>query len=108
MEILHDDFQLPGEDGGDGIRWHVNDRRRVHVYERCSQFSILQRMPTAYMWASPMPRRALDQFHLVLKKCPAQHQKMRDVMVYRDKSALRPEERTFIELLHKEAAQTVK
>ena len=53
VEILHDDFQLPGEDGGDGIRWHVNDRRRVHVYERCSQFSILQRMPTAYMWASP-------------------------------------------------------
>jgi hypothetical protein len=55
-----------------------------------------------------MPRRALDQFHLVLKKCPAQHQKMRDVMVYPDKSALRPEERAFIELLHKEAAQTVK
>ena len=108
VEILHDDFQLPGEDGGDGIRWHVNDRRRVHVYERCSQFSILQRMPTAYMWASPMPRRALEQFHLVLKKCPAQHQKMRDVMVYPDKSALRPEERAFIELLHKEAAQTVK
>ena len=108
MEIMHDDFQLPGEDGGDGIRWHVNDRRRVHVYERCSQFSILQRIPTAYMWASPMPRRALDQFHLVLKKCPAQHQKMRDVMVYPDKSALRPEERAFIELLHKEAAQTVK
>ena len=53
-------------------------------------------------------RRALDQFHLVLKKCPAQHQKMRDVMVYPDKSALRPEERAFIELLHKEAAQTVK
>ena len=108
MEILHDDFQLPGEDGGDGVRWHVNDSRRIHVYERCSQFSILQQLPSAYMWASPMPQRALDQFHLVLKKCPAQHQKMRDVMVYPDKSALRPEERAFIELLHKEAAQTVK
>ena len=24
MEILHDDFQLPGEEGGDGVRWHVN------------------------------------------------------------------------------------
>ena len=108
MEIMHDDFQLPGEDGGDGVRWHVNDSRRIHVYERCSQLSILQQLPSAYMWASPMPQRALDQFHLVLKKCPAQHQKMRDVMVYPDKSALRPEERAFIELLHKEAAQTVK
>ena len=31
MEILHDDFQLPGEEGGDGVRWHVNPERRIHV-----------------------------------------------------------------------------
>ncbi len=90
MEILHDDFQLPGEDGGDGVRWHVNDSRRIHVYERCSQFSILQRMSYglyvgfahAPAGAGPVPSGA--------QKCPAQHQKMRDVMVYPDKSALRP------------------
>ena len=108
MEILHDDFQLPGEDGGDGVRWHVNDSRRIHVYERCSQFSILQQLPSAYMWASPMPQRALDQFHLVLRKCPAQRQVMRDVLVYPDHGALRPEEQTFIDLLHREASLTVK
>lgn len=108
MEILHDDFQLPGEDGGDGVRWHVNDSRRIHVYERCSQFSILQQLPSAYMWASPMPQRALDQFHLVLKKCPAQRQVMRDVLVYPDHGALRSEEQAFIDLLHREASLTVK
>ena len=108
MEIMHDDFQLPGEDGGDGVRWHVNESRRIHVYERCSQFSILQRLPTAYMWASPMPKKALEQYHLVLEKCPAQRQRMRDVLVYPDKGDLRPEEKSFIELLHKQAAQTVK
>ena len=96
------------EDGGDGVRWHVNDSRRIHVYERCSQFSILQQLPSAYMWASPMPQRALDQFHLVLKKCPAQRQVMRDVLVYPDHGALRPEEQAFIDLLHREAALTVK
>ena len=108
MEILHDDFQLPGEEGGDGVRWHVNPERRIHVYERCSQFSILQRLPTAYMWASPMPRRALEQYHLVLKKCPAQRQRMKDVLVYPDRGTLRPEEQTFVQLLHKQAALTVK
>ena len=108
MEILHDDFQLPGEDGGDGVRWHVNDSRRIHVYERCSQFSILQNLPSAYMWASPMPRRALEQYHLVLKKCPAQRQRMKDVLVYPDRGTLRPEEQTFVQLLHKQAALTVK
>ena len=108
LEILHDDFQLPGEDGGDGVRWHVNAERRVHVYERCSQFSILQRLPTAYMWASPMPRKALEQYHLVLKKCPAQRQRMRDVLVYPDKGSLRAEEQAFVDLLHKQAKQALR
>ena len=108
LEILHDDFQLPGEDGGDGVRWHVNAERRVHVYERCSQFSILQRLPTAYMWASPMPRKALEQYHLVLKKCPAQRQRMRDVLVYPDKGSLRAEEQAFVDLLHKQAQQALR
>ena len=104
MEILHDDFHLPGEEGGDGVRWHVNQKRRIHVY----QFSILQRLPSAYMWASPMPRKALEQYHLVLKKCPAQRQRMRDVLVYPDKGSLRAEEQAFVDLLHKQASQTVK
>ena len=108
LEILHDDFQLPGEEGGDGVRWHVNAERRVHVYERCSQFSILQRLPTAYMWASPMPRKALEQYHLVLKKCPAQRQRMRDVLVYPDKGSLRAEEQAFMDLLHKQAEQALR
>lgn len=108
IEVLHDDFQLPGGEGGDGIHWQLNDRRRVHVYERCSQFSILQRLPSAYMWASPMPKKALEQYHLVLKKCPAQHQKLRDVLVYPDTGSLRPEEREFIALLHRQAEATVK
>ena len=108
MEIMHDDFQLPGEDGGDGVRWHVNAERRVHVYERCSQFSILQRLPTAYMWASPMPRKALEQYHLVLKKCPAQRQRMLDVLVYPDKGSLRAEEQVFVDLLHKQAQQALR
>ena len=70
MEVLHGDFQLPGGEDS-GLRWHTNPNRRIHVYERCSQFSILQNLPNAYMWASPMPKRALEQYHLVLRKCPA-------------------------------------
>ena len=108
MEILHDDFQLPGEEGGDGVRWHVNQARRIHVYERCSQFSILQNLPTAYMWSSPMPQRALEQYHLALHNCPAQKQQMRDVLVYPEREPLQPEEQLFVQLLHKQADATIK
>ena len=107
IEVLHGDTHLPGEEST-ASRWEVNPNRRIHVYERCSQFSILQSLPTAYMWASPMPQRALEQYHLVLKKCPAQNQRMRDVLVYPDKGGLRPEEEKFIELLRRQAALTVK
>ena len=90
------------------FEYQLLTNRRIHVYERCSQFSILQRLPTAYMWASPMPRKALEQYHLVLRKCPAQRQQMRDVLVYPDKGSLRAEEQAFVDLLQKQAAQTVK
>ena len=55
-----------------------------------------------------MPRKALEQYHLVLRKCPAQRQRMRDVLVYPDKGSLRAEEQAFVNLLQKQAAQTVK
>ena len=50
----------------------------------------------------------LEQYHLVLRKCPAQRQRMKDVLVYPDRGTLRPEEQTFVQLLHKQAALTVK
>ncbi len=70
MEIMHDDFQLPGEDGGDGVRWHVKQARRIHVYERCSQLSILQQLPSAYMWASPMPQQGAGPVPSGAEKVP--------------------------------------
>ena len=88
------------------------ERLHIHIREGGSMEALdhvlRQGLPTAYMWASPMPRRALEQYHLVLKKCPAQRQQMRDVLVYPDKGRLRPEEQAFVDLLHKEAASTVK
>ena len=107
-QIMEFEYRLLVNRDSPLARHQVNENRRVHVYERCSQFSILQSLPTAYMWASPMPQRALEQYHLVLKKCPAQNQRMRDVLVYPDKGGLRPEEEKFIELLRRQAALTVK
>ena len=44
----------------------------------------------------------------MLKKCPAQRQRMRDVLVYPDKGSLRPEEQEFVRLLHRQAALTLR
>lgn len=107
IEVLHGDTHLPGDEST-ASRWEVNPNRRIHVYERCSQFSILQNLPTAYMWSSPMPQRALEQYHLALHGCPAQKQQMRDVLVYPEREPLQPEEQLFVQLLHKQADATIK
>lgn len=107
IEVLHGDTHLPGEESTVS-RWEVNPNRRIYVYERCSQFSILQNLPTAYMWSSPMPQRALEQYHLALHNCPAQKQQMRDVLVYPEREPLQPEEQLFVQLLHKQADATIK
>ncbi len=105
-QILHGNFLMPGEEGS-AIREEADSRRRVYVYERCSQFSILQNLPDAYMWVSPMPQRALEQYQLVLKSCPEQCRRMKDVLVYPAQSGLRPEEETFVELLRRQAATAI-
>lgn len=105
-QILHGDFLMPGEEGS-SLHEEVASSRRVYVYERCSQFSFLQNLPDAYMWVSPMPQRALEQYQLVLKKCPEQRHRMKDVLVYRESTGLRPEEKTFVELLRRQAENAV-
>ena len=50
----------------------------------------------------------LEQYHLALHSCPAQKQQMRDVLVYPEREPLQPEEQLFVQLLHKQAALTVK
>ena len=106
-EVLHDDFQLPGEEGS-SLRWQVNENRRVHCVRAVQPVFHSAEPAHGLHVASPMPQRALEQYHLVLKKCPAQNQRMRDVLVYPDKGGLRPEEEKFIELLRRQAALTVK
>lgn len=107
IEVLADDDQLP--DGRmSAERQPPVSARRVHVYERHSQFAMLQQLPQAYMWASPTPQKALDQYNLVLRRCPARRQTMRDVLVYPEKGILRAEEQCFLQLLRAQAAQTVR
>lgn len=106
-EVLHDDSQLP--DGNLSVA-HLQSApdRRVHIHELCSQFTVLQRLPKAYMWAAPLPQRVLEQYGLTLCKCPAQRQRMCDVLVCSEKNHARPEERLFRELLLKQAQETVR
>ncbi len=45
-------------------------RSRIFVYERSSQFELLQTIPDSYMWSNPIPDCLLKQFGLIQKPAP--------------------------------------
>ena len=56
--------------------------KRIYVYERGSQFELLQNIPSSFMWASPVPQTILDQQQLVQIPCLTRVNICRDVVVY--------------------------
>lgn len=74
------------------------ENRRILIYERADQFEILSRIPTTYMWTSPEPRRILEPWNLVQKKCAA-NRRYRDVLIYPRRYALTEYDRLFIDKL---------
>lgn len=58
-------------------------KRRIFVFERASQFSLLLHNKETFMWVSPVPEQLLEQFQLVQKECEDNRKTYRDVLVYR-------------------------
>lgn len=104
IELLHGDVQLPNGYYVDmmEIPENNNSKKRIHVYERGSQFDLLQGIPETYMWVSPMPQEILDRYNLIQKECGWQEKTLKDVVVYPSHRLLREEDQDFIEELKKE------
>ena len=104
IELIHGDVRLPNGDYIDmmEVPENINSRKRIHVYERGSQFDLLQGIPDAYMWVSPMPQEILDRYHLFQKECSWQEKTLKDVLVYPSHRLLRKEDKDFIQELKKE------
>ena len=89
-EVLHDDFQL--RRGGQQPAL-AGEREPPGACIRAVQPVLHSAEPAHGLHVGVAhAAAALEQYHLVLKKCPAQNQRMRDVLVYPDKGGLRPEE----------------
>ena len=84
MEILHGDIKLSsslmGKNASSGQSGEK--RKRIYVYERGSQFNLLQMNEDSYMWVSPLPERCLESYGLIQRSCFDLHRKYRDVLIY--------------------------
>lgn len=84
IEIIHGDTAIPYLSNKDNRKTPDSacDKRKIYVYERCSQFDLLSCIPGTYMLVSPIPERLLEKYELIQRKYTASSMRCRDVLIY--------------------------
>ena len=70
-EVIHGDWDVPflPVDEQEQILTVPNQKKKIYVYERGSQFDLLQSVPNSFMWVSPVPDALLERYQLVQIGC---------------------------------------
>ena len=98
VEIIHGDTVVPYINAAE-LRYPSPEavpKKRIYLYERCSQFDLLASLFQTYMWVSPVPDRLLKRYDLVQRKCVFTNNRYRDALVYRGDYRFTELDRRFI------------
>lgn len=84
IEIVHGDTVVPYLNAKETRKKDATGlaRKRIYVYERCTQFDMLAHVPSAFMLVSPVPEEMLARYGLVQRKCKAPDNRFKDLLVY--------------------------
>ncbi len=98
IEITHGDPYVPSLPLIDVKRAELSEfsKRRIMVFERGVQFTLLEQVPNTFMWVSPIPQDLKDKFNLVERKCAFNTKTYKDVLIYRKKHHLTKLDTKFI------------
>ena len=98
IEILHADPFVPSVPIV-SVRKAENiteSQRKIYVFERGSQFSVLEMNPNSFMWVSPVPANMKERYHLTERKCEDNDRIYKDVLIYRKGYRLSALDKLFI------------
>ena len=98
IEIAHADPYVPSMPFAKVVKEELPDNieRRIFIYERASQFDLLSENPSTFMWVSPAPKKVLERYNLVQKKCIDNQKLYKDVLIYKDGYKLTNLDKQFI------------
>ena len=101
IEIAHADPYVPFMPLSKVVKEELPDNiyRRIFIFERASQFDLLSTNPETFMWVSPAPKKLLERYNLVLRKCSDNKKVYKDVLIYKDGYKLSELDRKFIDEL---------
>ena len=99
IEISHADPYVPSLPMIDVKRAELSESvdKHIFVFERGSQFDLLEKVPTTFMWVSPIPEELLEKYNLVQLKCEGNGKIYKDILVYRNGYKLTELDKMFIE-----------
>ncbi len=98
IEITHADPYVPSMPLIDVKKAELSEfvDKRIFVFERSSQFELLSKVHTTFMWMSPTPEDVKEKYGLVVKQCKGNKKIYRDVLIYRSGYKLTELDNAFI------------
>ena len=98
VEITHADPYVPTLPTIDVKKAELSEYvdKRIFVFERGSQFELLEKVPFSFMWVSPTPKDMLEKYRLVEIPCGGNPKVYKDVLVYRKGHRLTELEKRFV------------
>lgn len=101
IEITHADPYVPSMPLIDVKKAELSEfvDKRIFVFERGSQFELLSKVNTTFMWMSPIPDEIKERYGLIVKPYSGKKRIYRDVLIYRKDYKLTELDTAFIEKL---------
>lgn len=98
IELIHGDISLPELPLSitNELPTKLRSNKVINIYERASEFEILQAIDNTYMWVSSMPKNILKRHNLIVKECLDKNITCKDIVIYRKGMTLSQE---YLELL---------
>ncbi len=98
IEIAHADPYVPSMPLSKVVKEELPDNidRRIFIFERASQFDLLSNNPETFMWVSPAPKKLLERYNLVQRKCNENKKVYKDVLIYKNGYKLSKLDKEFI------------
>lgn len=98
IEVLHADPYVPSLPPADALKAEspTAQRRHILVFERSSQFTLLEQVPGSFMWLPRLPLDILEKYRLVQRPCPGRTGKSKDMLLYREHYHLSAQDSLFI------------
>jgi DNA-binding transcriptional LysR family regulator len=101
IEIAHADPYVPSLSLAKVVKEELPDNidRRIFIFERASQFDLLERNTETFMWVSPAPQGVLENYNLVQRNCDENKKVYKDVLIYKKGYKLTELDKQFITAL---------